>query len=266
LPVQVSIVIVNWNTRDHLIQCLRSIRENGPQCEVVVVDNGSNDSSSEIVKSDFPEVKLVLQKENQGYSRANMAGFRISSGKYVVFLNSDTILPAGTLDCLVGLMEEQPRIAACAPRIVQWDGKTQPFAFGGDPRLGYLLARACARLGIHAPLHDWETAGILDVDWVSGACLFARRSAFEQVGGFDERIYLYFEDNDLCLRLRKAGWRVVYNPLATITHIGGASFSNAESRKECYYQSLRYFYSKHYSPFSCLALRILLPLYQQYTG
>jgi N-acetylglucosaminyl-diphospho-decaprenol L-rhamnosyltransferase len=245
-----------------LLNCLASIRANAGPCEVVVVDNGSTDGSAEAVRQAYPGIRAITQPENQGYAHANMIGFRESKGRHVLFLNSDTIVPPGTLPCLIDFLEKEPPIAACGPKLLRPGGLTQPYAFGKDPRLTYLIARALVRLGFRASLHNWETVAVQPVDWISGACLLVRRSAFEQVGGFDERIFMYFEDNDLCLRLRRAGWKIVYNPLVTITHVGGASLSRSSYRQEYYYRSLQYFYSKHYSPLHCLALRTLLPLYK----
>jgi hypothetical protein len=146
-----SIVIVNWNTRDLLLHCLTSIHAHASQCEVVVVDNGSTDGSAAAVQRGYPDVTTISQMENQGYARANMIGFRATSGPYVLFLNSDTVMQSDAITCLIDFLEREPQCAACGPRLVQPDGKTQPFAFGNDPKLGYLLARAFARIGIRAP-------------------------------------------------------------------------------------------------------------------
>lgn len=160
----------------------------------------------------------------------------------------------------MAFLEKRPGAAACGPRLVRTDGKAQAFSFGRDPVLPYLIARACAALRLRTPLHDWETPEVQPVDWISGACLLVRRAALEQVQGFDERIFMYFEDNDLCLRLRRAGWQIVYNPQVSITHAGGAS--PTDSRRKYYYRSLTYFYKKHYSWMECWLLRVLLPFYR----
>jgi len=259
---RVSIIIANWNTRDLILQCLSSIRRHSPHCEAIVVDNGSTDGSNAAIEREFPEAKIIRHAENQGYARANNAGVRAASGEYLLFLNSDTILMGDTVDGLCDLLRDHSRLAACSPRLVQQNGRAQPYAFGNDPTLGYLFSRALVRAGIRKPLHDWDTTIVQKVDWVSGACLLMRRSAFEQVGGFDENIFMYFEDNDLCLRLRQAGWKVVYAPHVAVVHLGGASVSSDISRNHYYYQSLRYFYSKHYSVVACSILRILLPIYR----
>ncbi len=259
---RISIIIVNWNTRDLLLQCLASVRAHATHCEVIVVDNGSTDGSMAMVEAQFPEVQVIRQIENQGYARANNAGVRAATGNYLLFLNSDAILRADTIDGLWAVSQDASRRAACSPRLLQPDGKAQPFSFGNDPTLSYLFARACARTGMRQPLHDWETSIGQTVDWVSGTCLLVRRSAFEQVGGFDERIFMYFEDNDLCLRLRQEGWEVMYAPHIAVTHLGGASLQDSKERRKHYYASLQYFYAKHYSAKAGAILRMLIPIYR----
>ncbi len=261
----VDIVIVSFNTARLLADLLHSVPADaaGLQCKTIVVDNASNDGTPDIVSREFPDVKLIANTTNVGFGAANNQGFRAGSGRYIVFLNSDTIVPTGTLTELVRFMDERPRAGACSPRLVRPDGHAQPFAFGGDPTPGYLFVRGWARVFRHRWLHDWETRQIQRVDWVSGACLVARRDALEQIGGFDERYFLYFEDNDLCLRLRRAGWEVWYNPAVTITHLGGASAQQSSSAIRWYDASLRYFYAKHYSALARAALEVMLPFYRR---
>lgn len=259
---RLSITIINRNTKDLLLACLNSILGRASEYEVIVVDNASTDASAEHVRTQFPDVIVFENKENVGYARACMRGLRESKGTYVLFLNSDTIVPPEALDRLISFLDANPRVAACAPRLANDNGMPQPFSYGNDPTIRYLLARALAHIGLHAPLHDWNTAEIQTVDWVSGACLITRRTAMDQIAGFDERIFMYFEDNDLCLRLRRAGWQVVYNPQITIIHVGGASLSSPTVRRKYYYESLLYFYSKHYPPIHRMLLKLLLPFYK----
>jgi N-acetylglucosaminyl-diphospho-decaprenol L-rhamnosyltransferase len=258
-----SVIIVSWNTRDILLNCLASVACSAGEYGVVVVDNGSQDGSTAAVRDSFPKVKIIQCAANQGYACGNMIGLRATTGRYVLFLNSDTVVPSNALHRLVAFLEQRPKAAACGPRLARADGTIQAFAFGSDPTLSYLMARTCARLGLRPPLHNWEMDEVQLVDWVSGACLLARRSALDQVAGFDERMFLYFEDNDLCLRLRRAGWQVFYNPTVSIVHIGGASPLNNALRREYYDESLRYFYAKHYTFLQGAVLRIMLPLHRR---
>lgn len=260
-----SIVIVSWNTVVLLADCLGSISTGttGLEHHVIVVDNASTDDSAAMIAREFPAVQLIRNAENVGFARANNQGLRASAGHYVLFLNSDTRVPRGALSALVGFMDAHPDAGACSPRLARADGSTQPFAFGGDPTPTYLCARGWMRLIQHRAVHDWETRESQSVDWVSGACLLARRDAVLQVGGFDENFFMYFEDNDLCLRMRRAGWKILYNPKVTITHLGGSSMPPDQARQRFYDASLRQFYAKHYARLARLALEVLLPFYRR---
>jgi GT2 family glycosyltransferase len=230
--------------------------------EVIVVDNGSSDDSACMIRREFPAVQLIENTHNDGYARANNLGIRASRGRYVLLLNSDTLVPAGALPGLIDFMQQQPDAGACGPRLVRADGRPQRYAFGGDPTLGYLLRRGTSQLLLRRPLHDWATGATLAVDWVSGACLLARRAAIEQAGLLDERFFMYFEDNEWCLRIRKAGWSVYYYPAIEIVHLGGQSLARNPQAQQVYYQSLTYFYAKHYSLLARWLLKALLPAYR----
>ncbi len=260
-----SVVIIFHNTLRLLADCLHSIavdaREN--PYEVIVVDNASSDNSATILARDFPQVRLMRNRENVGFARANNQGWRASTGEFVLFLNSDTIVPPGALAQLVDFLRARPDTGACGPRLARVDGSTQPFAFGGDPTPAYLLRRGFAHLFLHRPLHDWETREPKLVDWVSGACLLVWRNVLAQADGWDEKFFMYFEDNDLCLRMRRAGWKIFYHPHTTITHLGGASLAQNKTRARYYDASLRYFYTKHYSSFARVMLELMLPFYRR---
>ena len=127
------------------------------------------------------------------------------------------------LEMLVAFMDAHPEAGVVGPRLLRPDGTAQPYAFGGDPTLGYLLRRGCNRLRGRY-LHDWDTNAVQEVDWVSGVCMMARRAAIEQAEPLDESIFMYFEDNEWCLRIRNAGWKVYYDPQAEIVHLAGRAW------------------------------------------
>lgn len=259
-----AIVIVNWNTRDMLRDCLTSLGgEQSWSYHVIVVDNASTDGSAEMVTREFPQVHLISNKENAGFARANNQGIQAGQGRYVLLLNSDTIVPTGALEQLIRFMDEHSKAGACGPRLLRPDGSPQPYAFGGDPTPGYLLARGLNQLLFHRYLHDWATDKVQEVDWVTGACLLVRREAIDQVGLLDESIFMYFEDNDWCLRIRKAGWKVYYNPQAEIVHIGGQSLAQNPAAQAAYHQSLIYVYGKHYGLLRRWLLQGLLTVYRR---
>ncbi|PKO22875.1 MAG: glycosyltransferase family 2 protein [Chloroflexi bacterium HGW-Chloroflexi-1] len=276
-----SVIIVNWNVCDLLRDCLRSVlwgRESEVRSqeanrsalipalelrapEVLVVDNASIDGSAEMVAREFPTVRLIRNAENLGYARANNLGIAASTGRYVLLLNSDTVVPPAALAELVAFMDAHPEAGACSPQLLGADGRPQPYAFGCDPMPDYLMRRGLYRLLLRRPLHDWGAAEVQAVDWVSGACLLTRRAVIDQVGALDEQFFMYFEDNDWCLRMRAAGWKVYYNPNVCITHIGGQGLIQNPAARRAYYRSLEYFYAKHYGPLARGLLKLFLPVY-----
>jgi N-acetylglucosaminyl-diphospho-decaprenol L-rhamnosyltransferase len=262
--ITLSIVITSWNACDLLVECLKSIAEtaSGLPIETIVVDNASTDQTSAVVREKFPEVGLLRIEQNRGFAAGNNVGIQASRGRYVMLLNSDTIVQSGTLEYLISFMDHQPQAGACGPRLVRPNGETQPFAFGEDPSLSYLFRRGFKRLLFQRPLHDWDSQEVKNVDWVAGTALVVRRSAFEQTGLLDEKFYAYFEDNEWCHRIRLQGWRIYYCPQADIIHIGGQSLRKDPVARNAYTHSLVYFYTKHYGPFKTLLLRGMLVSYQ----
>jgi len=259
-----SVVIVNWNTEALLQDCVQSLFLSPPPgaLEVIVVDNASSDNSVASLRRNWPSVHLIENTQNVGYARANNQGIAASRGRHVLLLNSDTMVPPNTLRGLTAFMDEHPEAGAVGPRLIRPDGCPQPFAFGSDPTPLYLLRRGLSLLLLRRPLHDWNTNLVQSVDWVSGACLLLRRQALEQAGPLDEAIFMYFEDNDLCLRLRRCGWKVYYNPQAFVTHAGGQSLKQNPTAQKTYGASLQHFYRKHYGLLSQLWLRASLPFYR----
>lgn len=265
--VKLSIVIVNWNTCDHLQSCLQSLAGDDMNCcEVIVVDNASSDDSVAMVREKFPWMRLVENAANAGFAGGCNQGIRASGGEYILLLNSDTLPKLDALRSLVDFMDEHTDAGGCGPRLLCPDGSAQAYTFGQDPTLYYLLRRGLSQSLFRHYLHDWTTDQIQNVDWVSGACLIIRRTVIDQAGLLDENMFMYFEDNDLCLRIRQAGWQIYYNPQVEIVHLGGQSLIKNPRAQEAYYESLKYFYVKHYSLASRILLKLLLIPYQLMTG
>ena len=268
-----SVVIVNWNTRDLLSDCLAMLSSDpslglsgvsvAAPCptEVIVVDNASSDGSVERVRQQYPFVHLIVNVTNRGFGGANNQGITAARGRYITLLNSDTLPTAGALARLAEFMEAHPQAAVVGPQLLRPDGVPQAFAFGSDPALGHLVARGFNRLVLRRSLFDWATTEVQQVGWVSGACLTVRRAAVDQVGLFDEAIFMYFEDCDWCLRMRQAGWQVYYHPGASIIHLGGQSVARNPAARRAYRKSLLYFYSKHYSVLARMILHAALWFY-----
>jgi N-acetylglucosaminyl-diphospho-decaprenol L-rhamnosyltransferase len=216
-----SIIVVSYNTRLLLQQCLASLSRHAPAAEVIVVDNASRDGSVEMVRVGFPHIRMVVLPENRGFAAANNAGLGLASGESILLLNSDTVIEDDSLDRCVDWLQENPDVGALSPRLVGVDDKPQPCLYP-FPTLGE-ISRNAFRLGKPAP------AMVAD-GWLAGTALLLRREALQDVGGqLDAGYFMYWEDADLSARLRAAGWQRVAYPNAHVRHYGGASGGGDDS-------------------------------------
>ena len=265
--MMLSIVIVNYNACDHLVNCLQSLVRDRPDIEheVIVVDNGSTDQSADRVRTSFPSVRLVALPQNVGFAAGNNAGIRASRGDLLLLLNNDTLVPAGAIDSLVRALVAHPGAAIAGPRLVAGDGHPE-LSFGPmiSP-LGELrqkLTTLLHRRGVGA-VSSWvdrETRREHYVDWVSGACLLVHRGDAEAVGLLDERYFLYTEDVDFCAAIRARGRRVLFTPAAEIVHLRGRSRATAAAAMNvAYRRSHLAFYEKHHPAWAPL-LKVYLRL------
>lgn len=245
-----SIIVLSYNTRDLTLTCLEQFTPGALSAgwQVIVVDNGSQDDTASVVSRTFPQVEVVRSQENRGFAAGNNLGLRRAEGKAIVLMNSDVLASFAVLAALLRFLDQHPQVGALSPQLRTRTGAPQAFAYGYDPKPGYLLRRGLRRLLGRSALHDWAVTSPIEVDWVSGACMCVRRAAIEQVGLLDEHFFLYFEDNDWCLRMRKAGWKVMYVPTLAVVHLGGQSEPERHIASRHYRDSLRYFYQKHYGP------------------
>jgi GT2 family glycosyltransferase len=235
----ISIIIVSWNAREFLSNCLKSIRTSGgPNVqEIIVVDNGSTDGSPQMVAQDFPEVKLIQSKENLGFARANNLGLKEAAGTWVALINSDVIVHEGCLQQLETFLQTHPEVGLVGPRIVGGDGQLQRTC-RRLPTLWNMFCRCVAldsifpRVPIFSgrEMRHWAQDSQREIEVLSGCFWMGRRSAIEQVGGLDERFFFYAEDVDWCKRFWQRGWKVVFVPTASATHFGGGSSANAPLR------------------------------------
>lgn len=249
-PPPVSVIVLSYNTCDLTLTCLGQFAADAAVAgwQVIVVDNGSQDGTTAAVAEKYPQVEVVRSEHNRGFAGGNNLGLARAQGNAMILMNSDVLAPFSTLAALPLFLEQHPDVGALSPRLLTQEGAPQAFAFGGDPTLRYLLKRGLRRLFGRRPLHDWSVASPIEVEWVSGACLCVRRAVVEQVGLLDEQFFLYFEDNDWCLRMRTGGWKVMYVPTSAVVHLGGRSEPERRAANQYYRDSLRYFYHKHYSP------------------
>lgn len=221
---KLSIIIVNWNTKDLLHDCLTSINQTKGELalEVIVVDNGSTDGSVQLIKSEFPGVKLMANKENLGFAKANNQGIRKAGGDYMLLLNSDTELKPKALSNLVNFAFKEKKAAVVGARLVNPDGSIQPSS-RNLPTIGraireYWLGQKGAYEG-YVPSGNKAT----EVEVVVGAAMLIPKKVINKIGLLDERYFFYYEDMDFCWRVRRAGFKVYYLPTAEIIHYHGVS-------------------------------------------
>lgn len=251
--LDITVSIVNWNTKDELQDCLRSVlAQEGARIEVTVVDNASSDGSVDMLRDEFGgAVRVIANDVNRGFGAAHNQVIAASSARYVLLLNPDCRLPAkNVLGRMVEYMDANPDVGMLGPRIVYPDGRLQysarrfPTALAAAFRhtpLGRLFPRN--RFARKYLMEDWDHTQTADVDWLSGAALIVRRRTIEEIGAFDERFFMYVEDMDWCRRAHAAGWRVVYYPEVEVSHRIGASSDQSQTKMihEHRRSMLRYF-------------------------
>ena len=253
MSADVSVIVASHNTRAYLERCLRLL---GDAHEVIAVDTLSSDGSRELVRDRFPHVRLVELDENPGYGGALNRGIALASGRYLLLMNGDAWPQEGAVERLVSFAESEPRAGVVGPRLVNPNETLQP-SVRGFPTL-WRLATEYLFLRWLAPrsrlLNAFYGAGFdhrsqRDAEFLVGAVLLVRRESLDEVGGFDERFFMFNEEVDLCYRVRAAGWRVVFWPGAEFVHVGGAS--TAPSWPQMYQEQLRShlrFLDKHGGP------------------
>ena len=250
-----SIVIVNWNGAHLLAPCLEPLRAD--DFEVVVVDNGSSDESLELLAQRFPNVSVIANPDNCGFARASNQGLHQATADTVLFLNNDTMPSTQVLMDLIDFLAKHPEVGIVGPTLAYPDGRRQPSCGPGPNLLTELLARTLLhRLlpGVRAlaPTRDCR------VDWVTGAALAIRRNLALELGGFDEEMFMFYEDLDLCARAREAGADVWFVATPPIIHLGGATRSRVEVQSLVHsFQSTDRFFSRHGRPWRRHLLRAL---------
>ena len=261
-----SILIVNWNVRDLLRECLRSIERGrgGLAVEVIVVDSASSDDSVAMVAAEFPWVTLLPQAENVGFPRGNNIALAQARGDYLLLLNPDTVVLDDALPVLVDYLRRHPDVGAVGPQLLNPDGSVQssrrrfPTLATGFVESTWLAGIAPGELRRYYAL-DLPDAVTADVDWLVGACILVRRAVYERVGGLDEGYFMYSEELDWCRRIKEDGWRVVYHPAARVVHHVGKSSEQAVTARHINFQraKLRYF-RKYHGRVATVVLRLFL--------
>jgi GT2 family glycosyltransferase len=244
-----SIALVNWNTRELLDQCLSSIYRSTHDIdyEVIVVDNASEDGSTDMLAERHPGVMVIPSKINMGFAAGCNLAFKHSNGRYFLLLNTDTIVRDGALDSMVAFMDRRPDAGAVGCKLLNPDGSLQrSCSIFPSPATELFDALYLSKLfprsrlfGAYAMSH-WGFDEVREVDFAGGGCLMGRRSAIEEVGLLDEGYFMYTEEADFCCRLWQRGWKVYYTPDAEVVHLGGQS-----SKKFGSDILLNLYYSRH---------------------
>ncbi len=244
----VSVIIVNWNTRNLLPLCLQTLRTaaEGIAIDVWVVDNASSDDSVAMLRNHFADVHVIANRTNVGFAAANNQAMAAAQGEFFLLLNSDAVLKPGALHALLAVAKAQPAAGIVGARLLNPDGSFQ----SSHTRFPTLLREALilSTLGrrLYGPAYPSAgpqlAAGPQRVDYVEGACLLVRRAAWEAVGGLDEGYWMYAEEVDWCRRMAQAGWQVWYQPAAAVLHWGGGSSSTRKVQREAdlYRSRVRY--------------------------
>lgn len=264
----VSVIIVNWNTRDLLRNCLRSITDQTTVAhEIIVVDNASRDGSAEMVRAEFPDVTLIANTENGGFAAANNQGLRISRGRTVLLLNPDTIILDGAIDKMLGWLDRHPGVGCVGCQVLEGPGVIQRTCFADPNLLDFVIVEfGLIRLAPWIPFFgrswytNWDRRSERQVDVVSGMFMLVPRAVMDRVGVLDDAFFVYAEESDWCRRIRKAGYPCVFSPEAQIIHLDGGSKSTSQIRSRMYVQMQKshlIYTRKHSSALGFAAVRFL---------
>lgn len=271
--IDVSICLVNWNTCDLLRECLQSIYDTieDLKLEVFVIDNASSDDSIDMVRSEFPDVYLVENIRNLGFAKANNQGINLSTGRHVFLLNPDTLLHTGALQVMVSFLDAHPTTGAVAARLLNTDGTLQysvrrfptvltPFTENTN------LARlpGISKYSEKSRLTDWNHDEIKEVEQPAGAAFMIKRHVLETLGPLNSCYHMFFEDVDLCYRIRDNGWKVFYLPEAVVTHHGGQSVKKRTDMGFQFYRSLIKYFQNQYGASGVLKVRLCMLVFSLY--
>jgi len=249
-----SIIIVNYKSKERLKKCIDSVFDKfeNQNFEIVVINNDQEENISKAL-GEFPQIQVINLEENAGFGKAVNAGARIARGEWLMFLNPDTQLLTSQREML-SFFEATPEAGIISPKLAEERGETQKWSAGAEPGLLDLLGN---NIGLPRSQKMWESRKTRTVDWVSGAAMVIKKDLFDKIGGFDENFFMYFEDIDLCKRVRETGKKVFYFPQERVLHLGGKSIENAEKQKADYYRSQDYYFQKHFGERRARHIRFL---------
>jgi N-acetylglucosaminyl-diphospho-decaprenol L-rhamnosyltransferase len=266
----ISILIVNWKSKDHLRRCLHTVRQTcaalAPQ--VAVVDGGSFDGCDEMIATEFPEVEFVQSMENRGFGQSNNLGFENIRGEVLLLLNPDTELQEGAVAALLTHLESEPQAGLIGPRLLNTDGSLQTSCVQALPTPwnqlldSEFLRRRFPNWRLWKMRHAFSSHEAVEVEAVSGACMLMPSALFRELGGFAPQYFMYGEDMDLCARVRGAGKKIYHVPKSTVIHHGGGSSSTQASKFATVHfcQSVYLYIRTHHGPFQARIYRTLFLL------
>ncbi len=264
----VSIIIVNWNTRDLLAKCLRCVEAtiHKVSYDVYVVDNASSDGSQDMVRQDFPSVKLIANTDNVGFARANNQAMRVCEGRYVLLLNSDAFVKEGTIDRMVAFMDAHPDAGMVGCKLLYEDESLQrSCAIFPTLATEFYIAVGLDKIFPNSKIFgkylmtDWNYDDTRVVDVIMGAFMLARADVIQKVGLMDEAFFMYSEEVDWCYRFKEAGWKVYFSPDAEAIHIwGGSSKAVKVETIIRLYRARVQFFRKHYGNLTAFLYKIIL--------
>lgn len=258
----ISIIIINWNTRDLLRNCLFSIQNTvvNLNCEIIVVDNGSQDGSVAMLKEEFPRVVLIANSDNRGFAAANNQAFAVMTGRYALLLNTDACLTENAVRELFSFMEAHPEAGMACGQLLNADGSKQN-SIANFPSIFTLLLNTPVLEFLFPsrfPSKRYQHKAPIEVDSGIGACLMVRKQAIDRVGGLDERYFFFFEETDWALEMRSVGWKSYHVPSAFIYHLQGQSIGrNVRSRIE-FFRSRYKFFRKWNSSAYCALISVIV--------
>lgn len=263
-----TISIVNWNSGNLLKDCINSIYKNMrlQEIELIVIDNNSSDNSLDAIKNLFPSLKIIKNTVNKGFGAANNQAIKLCKTKYVLIINPDIVILPNTHYTLIDFMEKNNEIAIAGGQLLNLDFSIQRFC-RSFPTIRMMFYKYSGLSKLFPKSKEfgkyemgyWDYDSLREVDQPPGAFLMIRRDVLEKIGYFDERFFMFFEDVDLCLRIKKAGYKIFYVPNAKAIHIGAASINKEKEEMNIeFYKSMIKFHEKHYSSLSLILLKIII--------
>ena len=256
---KVAVVILNWNGKSFLEKFLPSVTEFSKTHQVIVADNNSSDESISFLKQNYPSIKIINNPSNDGFARGYNIALKQVKAEYYILLNSDVEVTENWINPIIELMDSNPEIGACQPKILDYNNKSK-FEYAGAcggfiDKYGYPFCRGRVFNVLENDNHQYDT--VMEVFWATGACMFVRTEAFWKVGGFDEDYFAHMEEIDVCWRMKNIGYKIFVQPKSVIYHVGGGTLNKLSPRKTYlnFRNNLITVTKNAYSPF--LTLKIL---------